>query len=177
MTVLEPHAVGGSAFGSHDLGDLRDLVVLADNPAVLHQLVAFGCVHLNGLLVLYGSNGSWPQVYGRRRRLARPAHGGQPRARWVRAMQTSTAAAVRGAAGVSRSPRSSTDHTSVSSGCASCNCDRDTGRDHYTRIPNDQRTYIRTGRADPGARHVRPSSTDRRADRDPAGEQALGPYW
>jgi hypothetical protein len=43
------------------------------------------------------------------------------RARWVTAMQTSTAAAVSGAAGVRCSPRSSTDHTSVSSGWANCN--------------------------------------------------------
>lgn len=80
---------------AHDLDDFRDLVVLADHPAVLDKLVAHGCVHLRASFSL--------------------------RARWVTAIQTSTAAAVSGAAGVSCSPSSRTDHTSVSRGCANCN--------------------------------------------------------
>src|SRR3954465_3651817 len=60
VPVRETDAVRGGALLAHDLDDFRDLVVLADHPAVLDKLVAHGCVHLRA--------------------------SSQPRARWVTAI-------------------------------------------------------------------------------------------
>jgi hypothetical protein len=52
VSVLEPDAVRRVALGTQHFDYFRDLVVLADHPAVLDKMVALGCTHLQVLLMI-----------------------------------------------------------------------------------------------------------------------------